>query len=319
MPACDQTGLRTEIVCLLWAARETGVLDALTTSAGTPEEIAAETGIAPEAAEPLVELLAKRGFLTRVADGYEPTTRLLGFIARQDIRSLGRLPHALHLFDALVDLPRTLRDGKAPPLPDDWTLTRLGWNAATDDAVIRARVTAAVRIMPSARRVLDLAGGAGVHAREFAARGYDVTLLDSPDVIDLARPLIDAQHGTDGSEDGGQGSIELHSGPPSAVEDGFDLAFVSGGLAEMGVAEANWMLSRVADVLLPDGALVVTDVPDSGSEEATAAAVHGLALGEGGGHTVADCRSWLTDAGLANVTVEPVPSTPGHAVAGRRQ
>ena len=89
---------------MLWSARRTGVLDALTTTAGTAEAVAAETGLDRETSTRFVRTLADYGYLRRVGDEYEVTNRALGFLATRDVRSIGATPRALDLLDAMADL-----------------------------------------------------------------------------------------------------------------------------------------------------------------------------------------------------------------------
>ena len=99
---------------LLRAARETGVLDALVSAADTPTEVADQAGVTERAAAATVGALVDLGFLEWVGGGVEPTNRMLGFVTKTDVRSIGSLPRELDVADALVDLPGTMRSGERP-------------------------------------------------------------------------------------------------------------------------------------------------------------------------------------------------------------
>lgn len=303
----DGDDLPRETLFLLWAARETGVLDALAASAGTPAAVAEGTGVTPEAAETVVSALVDSGYLRRVGDEYEFTNRALGFLAKRDLRSIGPLPGALDDLDALVRLPETMRTGEPPERPPDRTRNRLGADLAADEAAVRARVTAAVREHPAATDALVLAGGSGVHAREFAARGLDVTLLDGPDVIAAVEPLLAP---TD---------VSLVAGSLADVAERFDLVFGLGLCTELEAAEAEPTVAALADRLRPDGRLVLVETLADGSRAAVAAEARALAFGTGSGtHADADYREWFAAAGLTDVRVAPVPGTDRTTVTGRR-
>ncbi|WP_435062862.1 methyltransferase domain-containing protein [Halobaculum sp. EA56] len=303
MPSDERTGLGTEALFLVWAARRTGVLEALLSTAGTPAEVAAETDVSEPRAARLVEALATLGFLEAVDGEYEPTNRALGMLAKRDVRSIGPIPHELDVLDELVGLPETLETGVPPERHREWEANALGAHYATDDATVRACVTAAVRAAPDAETVVDLCGGSGAYAAEFAARGLDATLVESPAAVDL----LGRVHGD---------RVTLHAGPATALDGSFGLAFLGDALSGMDSAEARATLSAAVDLLGDGGALVATDVLDDGSEAAVAAEARGLAAGHGGAHDPAAVRDWLTEAGLADVRVDPVPGTDRHAAVG---
>jgi hypothetical protein len=302
MPTRERTAASVETLALLWAARETGILDALLTSAGSPAEIAAETDTTERAVRATVHALAAEGFFERVGESHEPTNRALGLLAKTDVRSIGRLPNALDRFDALAALPETMRTGDPPERLDDRTRNRLGAVAATDESVLRACVTAAVRERPAADRVLDLGGAPGTYAEEFAARGCDVTLVDRPDAVDVARPSLSHE------------PIDLATDDDPLPE--ADLAFVPAVDRRRTADEYRDLFGRLYDALDADGAVVVVDRLADRSAGATADAIAALASGERGPHDAAAYREWLGDAGFATVEVRDVPGTERQAVTG---
>ncbi|WP_284012162.1 SAM-dependent methyltransferase [Halobaculum litoreum] len=303
MPTDERTGLDAEELLLVWAARRTGVLEALLTTAGTPAQVAETTDVAEPLARRLVEALADLGFFEAVGDEYEPTNRALGLLAKRDVRSIGATPHALDELDELVGLPETLETGVPPERRSDWEANALGAHYATDPAVVRACVTAAVRARPDADAVVDLCGASGVYAREFAARGLDATLVESPSAIDL----LGRVHGDD---------VRFHAGIPATLDGSFDLAFLGDGLSGMDPAEVVPTLSVAVDLLDGDGALVATGVLDDGTGDAVAVEARALAAGHGGAYEPDTVRHWFSEAGLADVRVDPIPGTDRHAAVG---
>ncbi|MXR42439.1 SAM-dependent methyltransferase [Halobaculum sp. WSA2] len=304
MPSDERTGPEIHELFLLWAARRTGILEALLSTAGTPAEVAAATDVAQPAAERVVRALARVGFLERVGDEYEPTNRALGLLAKRDVRSIGAFPHELDRLDELVELPETLETGVAPERRGDWEANALGADYATAEATVRACVTEAVRAAPHAGSVVDLSGGSGVYAREFVARGLDATLVASPATAErLGRVHADR--------------VRIHADVPAALDPDFDVAFLGDALSAMDSAEARATCSVAADLLDGDGAVVAADVFADGDDVAAVAAeVRGLAAGHGGAHPPEDVRDWLVDAGLADVRVSAIPGTDRSAVVG---
>jgi len=105
----------TDEVVLLWVARETGVLEALLSSAGTVEAVARRAGIPDRGARVITRALTERGFFEEVEGEYEPTNRVLGFLARRDTRSIGSLPHRVDGLERILDLPAALDGRRRPP------------------------------------------------------------------------------------------------------------------------------------------------------------------------------------------------------------
>lgn len=292
---------------LLWIARRTGALEALMTSAGTADEVAAETALTDRAARVLVGALADAGIVDRVGGTYEPTNRALGFLTRRDVRSIGSRPHELDLLELYRDLPDTLESGTLPDTPDGWTRNRLGAAAATDEATVRAIVTAAVREAPARARVLDVGGAPGHLAREFVARGHDVTVLDDPDAVEACRDLLAPE------------PIDLEGGDPVAeLPDGHDLVFAAGVIRSLGPDENREFVANAREALAEDGRLVLVDALRGESALAPAAALEALATSEyGEAYDAGTVRGWLDEAGFDRRSVRTIPGTELQAVVGR--
>jgi len=311
---------------LLRAARETGLLDAVTTDAGTPAEVAESTGVTERAARIVLDALAELGYLTvvdgedavgdeRVDTQYEPTNEALGFLATADVRSIGSAPLTIDSVEFWLQLPETMRTGEPPELHEDWTEHYVGGMADRDAAGVRASVTAAVHRNPDAERVLDAGGGPGTVAKEFASRGFDVTLLDRPDVIEIDRKFLEHE------------PIDLVSGdvteglPSAGKSDGdrFDVVFCSRVAHALGPEGTRDFVANAYDALNPGGALVLTDFVRVRADEAALFGAHVFAMnGEGETYTEAQFTDWLTDAGFEDVEVRDVPGVSDQVIAGRR-
>lgn len=293
---------------LLRAARKTGVLDAVLLHAGTPEAVAEEAGVTEESARIVLEAMAELGFLERVGEAFEATNRALGFFAKTDLRSVGKTPHELDCLERWLDLPETMRTGETPEKPDEWTTNFIGAMAAIDDATVRAAVTAAVHAAPDAERVLDVGGGPGVFAQEFVRRGREVTLVDRPDVVELARPRLELE------------PIELVAGDATErLPSGFDIAFCSRLAHALSPDENRALLDNAFDALEPGGAVVHVDWVRGRSEGAALLGAHMFVQTENGDTYTEDrFRAWLADAGFEERDVRAVPGTNMQAVIGRR-
>lgn len=293
---------------LLRAARETGVLDALVSSADTADDVAAETEVTERAARMTVDALRDMGLLADVDGGVEPTNRMLGFITKTDVRSIGSLPHRLDRVEALVALPETMERGEVPPRAGDWTRNRLGDRAAADDAAVRAAVTAAVRERPDAEDVLVVADGPGRHAVEFARRGFDATLLESPEVVDAVDPLLERER------------VDLVAGDPlEGVTGEFDVVFHARVAREYGPADNRRLLSAARDAAVEDGLAIHVDAFRDGAPDAALTAELLATTEHGACYEEAAVGEWFADAGFGDVRAGDVPGTDCRFVAGDRR
>ncbi|WP_435334776.1 class I SAM-dependent methyltransferase [Haloarchaeobius sp. TZWWS8] len=307
----------TETLFLLWAARETGVLDALLDDADTPAEVAEATGVTERAARLTVDSLAAMGFFKLVGDAYEPTNRALGFLAVADLRSVGRFPYELDELERLQRLPEVMQ-GATVRETDDETWNRLGHVQATDEATVRASVTVAQHAVPGSpsaerdgpARVLDFGGAPGTYAVEFARRGYEVTLADTGARLAESESLLARE------------PIETVAVDPAAESAAdlptVDCVFVPMRTHEFGRETNRALVSRAADTLADDGWLVLVDHLRDESPQATATTVRTLANGAGEAYGRDDYREWFDAAGLRSFQVRSVPGTGRQAVLGRR-
>ncbi|MFC7235090.1 hypothetical protein [Halosegnis marinus] len=284
-----------ELLCL-WAARERGVLDALATEAGTPADVADTAGVDPAAADAFVTALADAGYVERVGDEYEPTNRLLGFLTKTDLRSVGSLPAALDAVDGWV----ALGEGDSFESPDALR-NDLGAQWATDEATVRAAVTAAIRAAPGADAAAVVGDGPGRHARDLLARGLDATIVETPARADAVEPLLSPT------------AVRLEAGGPEAIPDA-DLVLLPGFLERHDDPACERWLAAAAEAA--PVVVAVGPLRDRSSGGALAD-LEAVARGEGRVRPAAAVRGLFAAAGL-DCAVEAVPGTPLFAAVGRR-
>lgn len=298
MPAQDRHAREWRELALLWATRRCGALEALSTTAGTAESVADQADLDAGDAERLVAALETRGFLDRVDGELEPTNRLLGFLTKTDLRSVGSLPAELDAFQRWVSLPEALAGAPAPE-PPETVRNQLGSEATVDDRRLRSEVTTAVRAAGGGDSVIVVGDGAAGRASEFAARGWDVTLLDGPDRIDAIEPLCRSE------------PFELRAGEPTAVP-ACDLAVFVGTLRRHGAAAGR----EIVEAAEAASVAVFFDVFGGATDGASLVDVERLAAGSGRVHDAASVRSWLRSSFDA-ASVRSVPASPLSAAVGR--
>lgn len=286
-------------LALPWAARECGALDALATRAGTPEAVAEAADIDPAGAEALVGALHAQGLLARVDGEYEPADRMLGFLAKTDLRSVGADPAAVDAFERWVRLPETLA-GAVPPDPPEATRNDLGRAAAVDELRVRSEVTAAVRAAPDGETVALLGDDAGRRAVEFAARDWTPTLVVPPERIEAVEPLLRSA------------PVELVAGGPDDLP-ASDLVIGVEALSGRDAAGAEAVV-EAASAAAPVG--VFLDAFRRETADAELLDVEAVAAGEGRVQEAGAVRSWLASA-FGTASVESGLAGPLAAAVGR--
>ncbi|MFP8957358.1 methyltransferase domain-containing protein [Natrialbaceae archaeon A-CW3] len=301
-----------EVLLLLRAARETGALEALMTTADTPEALAAETDLTPRAATTLVSALETEGFLVRVDGTYEPTNRSLGFLAKTDVRSIGSLPSTLDRLERGLELASTMRGNDPNTMTDVERRNRLGALAAVDESTVRTVVTELVHVAPDTQRVLEIGGTPGRHAAEFAARGFDVTVYDRPEHLVASRGVL-----APADVETLEGTIPDGLADTLAGVDRFDLVTAIEQTHRFGPDANERLIQAGVDVLRPGGSLALVTALEG--EAASRAAVDALTTtAEGRWYAPDVYRGWLEAAGLEAVSVRPVPGSAVHVVTGRK-
>ena len=291
----------------LWALRENGLVEKLCDNAWTPAELAVETDMSERAAAILTAALTDWGYLERERDAYQSTADFER-LESDDIETMGVLPHRLDSLERYLELPATIQ-GQDPPKGDAESARTLAAAMATiDESVVRASVTAAEHVHPRPERVLDVGGGPGNFAVEFARRGATVTLVDLPAVVEAVAPTIDVP------------DVECVAGNVlEGLPDGQDLAFCS-RLTHVFSPEDNRRLFReIYSSLEPGGTVVCTDFVRGRSERAATFAVHMLAQTSGGNtYDEETYMRLLDDSGFVDTEIRNIPGTEFQAIVGHR-
>jgi cyclopropane fatty-acyl-phospholipid synthase-like methyltransferase len=103
------------------------------------------------------------------------------------------------------------------------------------------------------RYILDLGGGPGTYAMALARKGRQVTIMDFPDTLKIARKLI--------HKSGLSGSVRLLPGDftSDTLGTGYDLIFISQIFHAYDEAACISMLRKSCDALNPGGKVIVQE------------------------------------------------------------
>jgi len=294
-------------------AHDAGILDELPARA---TDIAAARQLDPASVHAVLSVLAAWGYVSVDDSGAfaEGPRRL----EPEERAALAQHGTWIRRWAALV--PRRLRDRRAvapeePPSPDP--ATGLGLLESASRPFVGPVVDACLEDVgissraPGGPRVLDLGGGHGAYAREFARRGCAVVLQDLPGVIDIARA----------DERLASAEVELFAGDAfDRLAPGPFQLVLCGTLTNMFDLDRVRALSvRVRDVLAPEGRLAIaTWLRDHGPVGAAFGVQMLVATQGGDAHGESEYRLLLTEAGYTDIRIVDVGHPPLAIILARR-
>jgi len=286
---------------VLMAALKVGLIEALLNAPLRPEEVAEQLALDGRATLRVIGVLVDAGYLERQGDGVMVAPEARALLDPSDAAFVG--DRLLHLHDLLVrwvQLPQVLRDGG--PAQSEHTPESLRAFIGSMRVGARERAQPLVdrlaALFPATRTVLDIGGGPGTQALAFQERGWQVTVLDFPEVIDLM------------ADDLAQADIATIKGDATkgipAQE--FDLVFCGNLFHSMSREECAAVATGTADALRDGGALAIFDFLQGTGLPSSLFAVNMLVATSGGDvYGERDYRRWCEAAGLRDFAVHEVP------------
>ncbi len=310
-PASRNADWREALTAL--AALETGLLERFADGA-TSLDAAHAAGLDPRASRIVATALVGTGYLEASGGGVLRLTA--NGAALLDPASHGDSAGQLHLearaMRSHLGLAEVLRQGR--PLDDV-----SGGDAITRERFLRAmRQIAAPRAPGSVaalgapwgeRRLLDVGGAPGTYARAFSGAGWDVTVLDLPETLELGEAdLRDAGVACVG----GDATAEIPAGP-------WDVVYLGNVVHLFDRATAQALIARSAAALAPGGVLAVQEVLGDLSPQGPGFGVMMLLSTEGGeSYPEADYREWMAAAGCPLERRVALDEGWHHLLIGRR-
>lgn len=286
-------------------AAEAGLIEALPARA---DELGAQLQLDPRAVEIVLDALGGWSIVDRDGDGRYS----LGPNA-PDADAAATLWHHARVLRRWTGLGESLREPLPPqpqrePVPPDVFQAALAVGARRRAPALVDLVLERVGTVSS---MLDLGGGHGEYALEFARRGIQAVLQDRSSMIDAARRrgVVPA------------GGVELFEGDFFEALPGreFDLVLVAGVTHTYDEAHNRRLLERVHGIVRHGGAVVIVTMLQRRSPVASLFAVQMRANGGGGDtHAEAAYRRWLADTGFVDVNVADIGAGPQSALIARR-
>lgn len=271
------------------AACGSGLGDALP---GTVDDVASQAGTDAHATRVVLDLLLAGGLVTLDETGK---------FSKTDLWPDEGLEAQLHQHARTIrawssGIAGRLR-GDKNPMPgghqrlDLW----LGSMAVGAEQMAPRHAALLLSEFPSARRVLELGGGHGCYGREFARRGLDVTMVDRPDVVEIAREKW--LRGERVRTVAGDFFREIPEGP-------FDLILCFGICHTFDGAHNRQLFSTIKPLLTDSGGLAIHTFLRNSHPSTATFAMQMLAVGRGGDtHAEADFDAWLSGAGFTSISV----------------
>ena len=240
-------------ILVLAAAVQTGMYARLADPA-SPEQVASELGLDPRATRITIAALIDRGWC--IEDG-----RHVGLSARARAAS-GPAPSDPDLAEVLLTareiaayqrLEGTLRTGTpSHDVSAGDTTTRRRFLEAMR-AIAARRSAATMRALPApprGGRLLDVGGGPGTYAHAFREHGWQVTVIDLPESLELA-----------GDDLARWGVAQIAGDITEGLPDGpWDCVYLGNVTHLFGPELAAALVVRAGAILAPGGRLAIQDV-----------------------------------------------------------
>jgi len=303
----NREALQTPMELLLVGGTvQAGIFETLHHSPMTDEELASRLSLNRRAVWTVMEALVALGYLIKKEEKYALSTEVEETFFKRDsmLYSGFSFMHGYELTKRWLELPAVLKTGSPARRERGSIGQRYFIEAMASNARLSAPEIASFCLagLPVGARVLDIGGGPLTHARAFAGRGAQVTVLDAPEVVEMMQPTI--REGESIAMIAGDFTVALPPGP-------YHLAYLGNICHIYGEKENRALFQRVAAELVPGGRIAIVDFVRGEHPFAALFAVNMLINTERGGTwTLAEYTCWLTGAGFLKIEL--------HNVTGRQ-
>ena len=300
------------------------IFESLNSGPLTVVEIAHRVKASERGIQLLLNALEAIGYVKQQGGRYSNTPMTVKWMVRSSPHYIAdAFPYTNGLLERWGYLDEAIRRGETPTLTWEWLDQHPdGWDNYNAAMMATARmadpeVIAKVKLPVTARRLLDVGGGHGLHAINFCSRYPDLsaTILDWPPTRKLAEANI-AAAGMDKRVSFREGDFWTDD-----LGSGYDVALLF-NIIHMYLPDKNIELLRtVSGALNPGALLIIMDqmaLKASGPMAKASAGLIGLDLFvEVNGQTYAPAavESWLEKAGFTNTRAILLRNSPGFALA----
>ena len=304
-------------------AHKLDIFESLNSGPLTAAEIAHRMKASERGIQLLLNALEAIGYVKQQGGRYSNTPMTVKWMVRSSPHYIADMfPYCNGLLERWGYLDEAIRRGETPTLTWEWLDQHPdGWDNYNAAMMASARmadpeVIAKVKLPVTARRLLDVGGGHGLHAINFCSRYPDLsaTILDWPPTRKMAEANI-AAAGMDKRVSFREGDFWTDD-----LGSGYDVALLF-NIIHMYLPDKNIeLLQKVGGALNPGGVIVIMDqmaLPASGPTAKATAGLIGLDLFvEVNGQTYPpqDIAGWLRQAGFTNPCEILLRNSPGFAL-----
>jgi len=288
---------------VLFAAMDLGVFSALAGGPSDAASLARRLCADPRRLAILLNALVGVGLLGKKGKGYRNGEIANRFLADGPASKASILLHHLNCWTEWTRLPHTVRaGGKRPGRKKGYQENFI--RGMEDNARERAAIVAARIPLRKGERVLDLGGGPGTYAVEWAKRypGARLTVFDTPETLAVTRKILE--------EKGASRLVALREGDFMRDRLGgpFDFIWISQILHAYSEKECRFLLRKARRATAPGGRVAVQEflLKEGGTSPPGPAffSVHMVAVTEGGkAYTAAEIASLFRSSGFRKVSV----------------
>lgn len=309
-----------ERLMLLAGALRSGLIDALASGeALSAEHVALVAGADAKATRTVLEALAAEGVVQRVLESDDGAFYALTPLGKAHLVDEGpeleraALLHRVNRVRGLLELPEVIRTGRPTPRDRSTRDVRsfVGAMGERDSEVVEEIVELCLKLAGEPRTMLDVGGAVGHVARQFVQRGVKATLLDSEDVLPIAREFLGI-HAASITMVSGDYTVSLPPGP-------FDLVYFGNVFHIYGPPTNARICKEALAIITPGGLVAIQDYVWGRSPGAAMFALSMLQSTESGGvWTEEQYRGWLEAAGFVNVDVLDLKNSGSQLMIGQR-
>ena len=247
----------------LMTAVEIGLFDALTDAPQPADEISLTLDVSPALLPSLLDALVSLNILVRTPDArYALAPSAEAVLSRKSHACMiDALRYNTDLYRQWAHLPQVIRTGRSvvpqeQQLGADKDRTRRFVHGMEAKARAFTPMIAPLISLKQFDTLLDVGSGPGTLSRSIAERtpGVHVTLLDLPDVLEIARDICCGSSASD--------RIDYVSADyrTDALPTGFDAVLYAGALHQESMESATALFTKVHASLKPGGSLYVVDL-----------------------------------------------------------